>query len=128
MACVAKLAQDVATADWFEVLLEFDYELCVGRSNGETTGVIAYIDEEGVRGASVGDSGAWLISASGAMVDMTARQRRRPMLGSGEALPVELETDHRGSRILLASDGLIKYAAADQVCHCHAWFRHRSRQ
>jgi serine/threonine protein phosphatase PrpC len=116
MTCVAKLAQNAASSDWFEILCEFDYELSTGRSGGETTGVIALINGVGVRGASVGDSAAWLISTSGAMVDMTARQRRRPMLGSGEALPVEFEADHRGSRILLASDGLIKYAPADQVC------------
>jgi serine/threonine protein phosphatase PrpC len=97
-------------------LCEFDYELSARRTGGETTGVIAFVDGARVRGASVGDSAAWIILASGAMVDLTARQRRRPLLGSCEALPVEFEAEHDGGRILLASDGLFKYATANRIC------------
>lgn len=116
MAYVTKLAPDAATADWFEVLCEFDYELSTGRTGGETTGIVALVDDARVRGACVGDSAAWLVSTSREMVDMTAHQRRRPLLGSGEALPVEFEALHEGGRVLLATDGLLKYAEADQIC------------
>jgi hypothetical protein len=44
-------------------------------------------------GASVGDSSAWLISPAGEVTDLTAQQRRRPLLGSGEALPVQFEAE-----------------------------------
>jgi PPM family protein phosphatase len=40
---------------------------------------------------------------------MTTNQRRRPLLGTGEALPVQFEAERRGGRVLLASDGLFKY-------------------
>ena len=50
------------------------------------------------------------------MTDLTARQRRRPLLGSGEALPVQFQASHRGERVLVASDGLVKYATVEQIC------------
>ena len=115
MAYVTKLVPDAATADWFEVLCEFDHELSTRRTGGETTGVVAFVDGVRVRGACVGDSAAWLIPASGEIVDMTAHQRRRPLLGSGEALPVEFEAGRGGRRVLLASDGLLKYAETDRI-------------
>jgi serine/threonine protein phosphatase PrpC len=47
---------------------------------------------------------------------LTARQRRRPLVRSGEALPVQFEAELNGGRLLLASDGLIKYATVEQIC------------
>jgi PPM family protein phosphatase len=47
---------------------------------------------------------------------LTARQRRRPILGAGEALPVQFEAELRRGRLLLASDGLFKYATAERIC------------
>jgi serine/threonine protein phosphatase PrpC len=116
IAFVTKLSQEAASADYFAALCAFDDELSTHALGGQTTGIIAFIDSERVRGASVGDSLAWLISLSGGMTDMTARQRRRPLLGSGEALPVQFEEERRGDRVLLASDGLFKYALVDQIC------------
>ena len=116
MSCVTKLARAAATADWSAALRAFDHDLSTHRDGGQTTGILAFVDEATVRGASVGDSVAWLIPASGQIVDMTAHQRRRPLLGSGEALPVEFEARHQGGRILLASDGLAKYAEARRIC------------
>jgi PPM family protein phosphatase len=117
IAFVTKLSQEaVASADWFAALCAFDDELSARPSGGQTTGIIAFIDSERVRGASVGDSSAWLIAVSGGMTDMTARQRRRPLLGTGEALPVQFEVKRLGNTVLLASDGLFKYASVDRIC------------
>ena len=117
IAFVTKLSQEaVASADWFAALCAFDDELSACPSGGETTGIVAFIDSERVRGASVGDSSAWLITVSGGMTDMTARQRRRPLLGTGEALPVQFEVKRLGNTVLLASDGLFKYAPVDRIC------------
>lgn len=66
--------------------------------------------------ASVGDSSAWVISPAGEITDLTAPQRRRPLLGSGGALPVQFEADLNGGRLLLASDGLIKHRSMEQIC------------
>jgi PPM family protein phosphatase len=113
---VAKLMEHAAATDWFEILCSFDDDLSSRGSGGQTTAVVAYVDSSRVVGASVGDSCALLISAAGKTIDLTARQRRRPLLGSGEALPVQFEAELNGGRLLLASDGLVKYATAEQIC------------
>ena len=64
------------------------------RSGGQTTGVVAFVRSDGsISGASVGDSVAWLISPAGELTDLTAYQRRKPLLGSGEALPVVFDAN-----------------------------------
>lgn len=115
IASLSKLVDAAASADWSAVLLEIDYELSAGLCGGQTTAVVALADGECVRGASVGDSGAWLVPPVGSVTDLTANQRRKPLLGSGEALPVVFEADRRGARLLLATDGLIKYASHDRI-------------
>jgi len=94
IVALTKLTAQAASADWWSVLLELDEELA-GRG-GETTAVVAFVDSDRVRGASVGDSAAWLISPAGEMTDVTVHQRTKPLIGSGEALPVEFEAELRG--------------------------------
>jgi PPM family protein phosphatase len=53
---------------------------------GETTAVIAVVDESGVNGASVGDSGAWQVEPA-MHIDLACQQIRKPLIGSGEAVP-----------------------------------------
>ena len=65
-------------------------------------------------GASVGDSGAWLIRIGG-ILDLTERQRRKPLLGSGFAIPVPFGPARFHGRLLLASDGLLKFASAERI-------------
>jgi PPM family protein phosphatase len=114
VTALTKLAGVAASTDWFDALCAIDDEVL--GSGGQTTGVVAFIDSDRIIGASVGDSSAWLISPAREITDLTARQRRRPLLGSGEALPVQFEAERRGGRVLLASDGLFKYATAEQIC------------
>jgi serine/threonine protein phosphatase PrpC len=115
VAALTKLTQGAASRDWFAALCTFDDELSARRSSGQTTGVVAFVDDNRVVGASVGDSSAWLISTTGDVSDLTALQRRKPLLGSGEALPVEFEAEHPGGRLLLATDGLTKYALPERI-------------
>jgi serine/threonine protein phosphatase PrpC len=70
------------SADWFAALCAFDEELSLGGSGCQTTGIVAWVNGEQVSGASVGDSSAYLISPSGAAIELTGRQRRKPLLGS----------------------------------------------
>ena len=112
---VSKLTKSAASTDWFDALCTFDDQLSARRSGGHTTGVVAFVSSGQVLGASVGDSSAWLISPTGETTDMTTNQRRRPLLGTGEALPVQFEAERRGGRVLLASDGLFKYATGELI-------------
>jgi serine/threonine protein phosphatase PrpC len=116
IAFLSKLTAGAASTDWFSALCKFDDELAARRSGGHTTGVVAFVKDDSVIGASVGDSSAWLITPTGETSDLTTRQRRRPLLGSGEALPVQFEAELQGGRVLLASDGLFKYATAERIC------------
>jgi PPM family protein phosphatase len=93
----------VASTDWFDALLAFDDELSACRSGGETTAVVATIEHYRICGASVGDSVAWLISPAGELTDLTAHQRRKPLLGSGEALPVVFDANPCDGRLLASS-------------------------
>jgi PPM family protein phosphatase len=116
IALVNKRSRDASSTDWFEAFLELDDELSRGGSGGQTTAAVACVSGNRIAGASVGDSCAWLISPACEMTDLTARQRRRPLLGSGEALPVVFEAELNGRRLLIATDGLTKYASVEHVC------------
>ena len=49
--------------------------------------MITALSADGILGASVGDSGAWLVAPDG-VLDLTAHQRRKPFPGTGMAVPV----------------------------------------
>lgn len=115
IAFISKLVEAAESTDWFDALCSFDDELSAGRSGGQTTGVVAFVTADRVVGASVGDSSAWLISPAGAIADLTANQRRKPLLGVAEALPVVFEAERGGGRLLLGTDGLFKYTAAERI-------------
>ena len=65
-------------------------------------------------GKIVGESGAWLISPDG-IEDLTDHQCRKPLLGSCGVLPVQFGPVPFSGRLLVASDGLFKYAAQDVI-------------
>jgi PPM family protein phosphatase len=81
---------------------------------GETTAVVVVACSGRVFGASVGDSGAWMLT-TGAIFDLTQNQRRKPLLGSGSCEPVTFATSFFYDRVLVASDGLLKYAPRDRI-------------
>lgn len=98
-----------------QLLLELDDALYLDREAGETTAVIALVTGGAVSGASAGDSGAWLLSKE-ERLDLTRAQVRKPMLGSGRASPRAFgPAGLKGQRLLLASDGLLKYASPTSI-------------
>ena len=99
---------------WGRCLAEVDRALTQSGSGGQTTGVIVEIADNQITGASIGDSGAWLLTGR-EVVDLTELQRRKPLLGSGEAVPVSFGPVLFTGRLLLASDGLFKYAARRDI-------------
>jgi serine/threonine protein phosphatase PrpC len=87
----------------------------LAKLGGQSTAVMIAITSDGVQGASVGDSGAWLLHRSGAEEELTARQDRKPLLGSG-ALPVAFTaTWSKSATLLVASDGLFSYATMADI-------------
>jgi serine/threonine protein phosphatase PrpC len=100
--------------DCVEDLRRLDDELASDPSCGESTAVLLVVLDGKVFGASVGDSGAWALTVDG-VLDVTERQRRKPLLGSGEAEPVGFGPLLFNDRVLVASDGLLKYAARERI-------------
>jgi PPM family protein phosphatase len=98
--------------DWARCLYEADQ--AVVRTGGQCTAVVVEISEGRVFGASVGDSGAWLLTGK-AIVDLTKNQHRKPLLGTDEALPMCFGPIELSGRLLIATDGLFKYATESDI-------------
>ncbi|HEY6940128.1 hypothetical protein [Dokdonella sp.] len=81
-------------------------DAALSRSGGQSTAILVELREGVLRGASTGDSRAWLIG--GNLIELTRSQRRRPLLGDG-GLPVPFGPVALRGRLLLASDGLFDY-------------------
>ena len=99
---------------WAAALAELDGRILSEPAAGETTGVVAFVSEGNVVGASVGDSGAWLVADAG-IDNLTQGRWRKPLLGSGSARPIPFgPTPFRG-RLIVASDGLFKYVKRERI-------------
>jgi serine/threonine protein phosphatase PrpC len=109
-----ELRGDSESLDVMALLTHCDSELRREAAGGETTAVVAVVDESGVSGASVGDSGAWIVGAEGA-VDLTHLQVHKPLIGSGQAVPVPFRHGALNETLLLATDGLLKYGRMEQI-------------
>jgi len=98
-----------------ETLRKIDAAITADSVAGETTCAVAVVTPEEVFGASVGDSGVWLIPDSGDHLDLTKGQRRKPFIGSGSAWAVSFRGQTQGGSLLLATDGLLKYTSAERI-------------
>jgi len=79
-------------------------------NGGQSTAVVLTLSADGVVGASVGDSGAWIIRGA-SIEDLTRLQNRKPLVGTGACVPVAFSAGRlRDGTLLVASDGLLKYA------------------
>jgi serine/threonine protein phosphatase PrpC len=118
----AGVARDVTdSAMWQRVLADLDAMLARSRHGGEATVVVCGIDADGhCGGASVGDSAAWAIHADG-IVDWTAMQQRKPLMGSGCAAPCPFFRRLKAPwTLLLGTDGLFNYVSTAQIQNCIA--------
>lgn len=113
-ASAARLARANA-AECAALLEELDRELAQEPHGGEATSVFVVVRGREVVGASVGDSGAWILAANG-VIDLTDRQVRKPCVGVGAAMATAFAALlPAGARLLMASDGLLKYVDRSRV-------------
>jgi PPM family protein phosphatase len=113
MAAQRFRAQGAGTAeDWARCLYEVDRALV--QTGGQCTAVVVEISEGRVFGASVGDSGAWMLNGK-PVIDLTENQHRKPLLGSDEAMPMGFGPIECSGRLLIATDGLFKYATESEI-------------
>jgi serine/threonine protein phosphatase PrpC len=98
-----------------EVLRKLDEAIAKDPTAGETTCTLVVVAPEEIFGASVGDSGSWMIPETGNHLDLTHAQQRKPFIGSGSAWPVSFHHSNPAGLLLLATDGLLKYTSADRI-------------
>lgn len=111
---LSELARGGGFVDWMRALSQANTLVRQEAQGGETTCVVVDIAGNGeCRGASVGDSGAWIIPASKSMMELTEAQGRS-RLGCEQAHPRRFVGQFMGT-LIVASDGLHKYLPR------HAW-------
>jgi serine/threonine protein phosphatase PrpC len=113
---ISRNAEKCTTPDaCAQVLREVDAAISKDAVAGETTAVLVGITDTKVYGASVGDSGAWLMEPTG-LTNLTQSQSRKPFIGSGASWPVPfIQTSRSPAHLLLATDGLLKYTSVDKI-------------
>jgi serine/threonine protein phosphatase PrpC len=97
---------------WAALFGEMDAALS-RKAAGETTGVVVVVGPKGLAGVSAGDTEAWIVGAS-SVDDLTTGQKRA-RLGSGRAVPVAFRRPRVDGVLLVATDGLFKYVAAERI-------------
>lgn len=116
VAMIQQKASVLSDADsCAELLSKIDAATANDSIAGETTCALIVVTPEELFGASVGDSGVWLIVKHGGYVDLTKAQQRKPFIGSSAAWPVRFIHKRVAGSLLLATDGLLKYTSAERV-------------
>ncbi len=96
--------------DWEAELRQIDCRIGVG----ESTGVVVDLRPDGIVGAAVGDSQAWIVH-NGELLDLTAGQIRKPLLGIGEAQPKGFVSGPLVGVLVVATDGFCNYVQRDRL-------------
>jgi PPM family protein phosphatase len=96
------------------LLHDIDRKLTRSAECGETTGIIVVVNAAGLFGAGVGDSLAWFFAAS-AKDELTRGQWRKPLLGTGVALPHGFVQNFLPGTLVVATDGLWKYTSLELI-------------
>lgn len=99
-------------ADCFQLLYETDKRIAQANDCGETTAVIVVLCCDQVFGANVGDSAAWMFTPGG---KEELSRVRKPYLGTGVAVPHQFEHHFEMGTVVVASDGLWKYASLERI-------------
>jgi PPM family protein phosphatase len=101
---------------WHQVLETADADLRKTGGGGETTAVVVAVTTAGLAGAAVGDSEVWIVPDSGDQpIPLAGRDRRKPYLGYGMAVPESFVFGALTGTLLVATDGLFKYANVERI-------------
>src|SRR5262245_4547007 len=98
---------------WPGLLAELDRD-AVRLGGGQATAIVLSVTCTGIVGAAVGDSAAWVIRDT-AIEDLSAGQLRKPLLGANCVPSMVRGRSLEGGTLLVASDGLIKYASQASI-------------
>lgn len=107
-----------APPSWTAWLVQLDRRM--PRAGLAAAAVVEVRDDGGIVGASAGDCEAWLF-ADGLATELTADQRKKPLLGEGRAIPVGFQATAAACTLLVATDGLWKYASRIHIADVAAF-------
>lgn len=91
--------------EWALFLRQIDCRI----GDGQTTAAVVDVRTFGIAGASVGDSRAVIVK-DGAISELTANQKRKPLLGTGMAEPIGFVGPPLEGLLLVGTDGFFNYA------------------
>jgi len=100
--------------DFESFLRKLDQDIYETKDAGETTAIIGLITSNTIFGASIGDSECWMFS-SDFDYELTKHQKRKPLLGSGSAIPIGFGPMELSGPLVLGTDGLFKYANFQKI-------------
>jgi serine/threonine protein phosphatase PrpC len=100
------------TRSWMNSFIAVDAKIFAGVA-GETTGVVVVVSADQLIGVSAGDSEAWVIDATS--IDRLTESQARARLGSGAIAPIPFERRAVTGWLVVATDGLFKYAPAEEI-------------
>lgn len=96
--------------EWASFLRQIDCRIV----DGETTAVVVDVRNIGIAGASVGDSRAVIVK-DGTISELTANQKRKPLIGTGMAEPIGFLWPPLDGLLLLGTDGFFNYAKPNAI-------------
>jgi serine/threonine protein phosphatase PrpC len=99
-----------AQVDWVQVLRQADNAI----ASGQSTACIVELTDTALRGASVGDSRVGTLVGDDLEFPSDGQQRK-PLLGSGEAVPKPFSMPWPGSPVIVGSDGFWNYVRHDRL-------------
>jgi serine/threonine protein phosphatase PrpC len=100
---------------WCEIIAATDEAVCENDAAGFTTMIALCVAQNRIYGAAVSDSMALLVKAE-ETVNLTARQRKNPPIGSSAAFPSSFETVVKADENLLTiSDGVWRYVSEEVI-------------
>lgn len=100
----------------YRFLRDLDEAMTQVTGLGETTGLITVCNESDAFGVVVGDSTSWWVAHT-ACDDLTENVGQKPWLGSGMARIGTFERKLVDGTLLMATDGLSKYADRETLCN-----------
>lgn len=99
---------------WEKTLRDVDKAIMKNKEAGETAGIVLIKTNKEFFGVSVGDCQGWLFN-NDFCYEFTTHQYRKPLLGSGNAIPVAFGPFPATGKILMGSDGLFDYTSNDKI-------------
>ncbi|MGE0403722.1 MAG: hypothetical protein AB7T06_43850 [Kofleriaceae bacterium] len=106
------VAENPTRAAWRELVEELDAD-STRRGAGQTTAIAIEVTADGLSGVCVGDSAVWLITDT-EVIDLAEHVPPKPLVGDG-CMVYEVESCFDRGTLLVASDGLVKYASRGRI-------------